>query len=292
MTSATSSGARFRAPEILSVLKDHGQLTARALNKMIVPRMNHKKLVRALERLQEKGLVEKRDGEFRRPYYFLSQAPVLRTAISGILKCHPDELIQPLLKRKDWHHQELCEYWIYLLKKVFPEATIVRDRHMKQEERASDIMFAELCEQDLYPDILLIFPKQEGIMQTSLAVEIERTRKSNERLIRKLKNYTTATSVSGVLYVCDSGRLADTIRLLYQTKANHRLGRSHFYPEHYFLFSDAIDTSDNPLSRIFSAEGRRVNMRDWSVPVQSHEWYKRRDEMFNRGGDHTPSIIK
>lgn len=292
MTLLTSSRSRFRASEILMVFKNHGQLTARTLNKMINPPMSHKKLVRALERLVEKGIIEKRGSEFQRPYYFLSQAPPARKECASILNCHPDELIQPLLKRKDWYHQELCEYWIFQLKNLFPQAEVVRDRQILKHEMAANIMLADRDGYDLFPDLLLIFSDESYEATVGVAVEIERTRKSNDRLMRKLKSYMNETRVDGLLYVCDSGRLSDTIRMLYGKQSERKPIRSSHYSEYYFLFSDSIDTAENPLERIFSAHGQRVNLKEWIIPLLKNKWTLRRPEMFERRGEHTPSIVK
>lgn len=292
MTCTTSAATRFRAPEILSVFKDHGQLTARTLNKMISPQMSHKKLVRALDRLLDKGVIDKRGSDFPRPYYFLSQAAPARTECASILNCEPDQLIQPLLKRKDWYHQELCEYWIFQLKKLFPQAEVVRDREILKHEMASNIMFTDRDGFDLFPDFLLIFPRVRREETVAVAVEIERTRKSNERLMRKLRSYMNATRVDGLLYVCDSGRLSDTIRMLYEKQTERKAIRSSHYSEYYFLFSDSIDTAVNPLERIFSANGKRVNLDEWIIPLLDNKWTLRRPAMFERRGELTPSYVK
>lgn len=292
MKGTTLKASRFRAPEILSVFKDHGQLTARTLNKMLSPAMSHKKLIRALERLKEKGIIDKRGSDFPRPYYFLSQALPARNESARILSCEPDELVQPLLKRKDWYHQELCEYWIFQLKKLFPQAEVVRDREILKHGMASNIMFADREKLDLFPDFLLIFPRGRREQTVGVAVEIERTRKSNERLMRKLKSYMNATRVDGLLYVCDSGRLSDTIRMLYEKQTQLKAIRSSHYSEYYFLFSDSIDTAANPLERIFSASGKRVNLDEWIIPLLDNKWTLRRPAMFERGGEPTPSEVK
>ncbi len=283
-----SRPSRFRGPDVLRILKDHGQLSISTLGNMIEPRMREKKLRRALERLLHNGIVERRKSD--RTYYFISQAPVARTACSKILGGHPDDFLQPLLKRSDWHHQELCEYWAFILKGVFPQANIVRDREILSHELATDIMMADRDGYDLFPDLLLIFTRESFESAVSVAVEIERTRKSNKRLTRKLKTYATQTHIDALLYICDSGRLADTIRMLYEKLQHAGYNRGKHYSEFYFLFSDAIDTAINPLDRIFSAHGRRVKLDEWIRPLLDTKWTLRRNEMFAGGGDRTPSI--
>ncbi|MBK7891212.1 MAG: hypothetical protein IPJ84_10300 [Bdellovibrionales bacterium] len=273
--------SRFRGPDVLRVLKDHGQLSISTLGKMVEPKMQKKKLRRALERLLDKGLIERRKSG--RTYYFISQGPAARAACSDLLGGHPDEFLQPLLKRSDWHHQELCEYWSFILKNVFPQTKIVRDREILSHELATQIMIADRDGYDLFPDLLLIFSAENLERTVSVAVEIERTRKSNKRLIRKLKAYATQTHIDGLLYICDSGRLADTIRMLYEKGLQAGYHRGRHYSEFYFLFSDAIETADEPLDRVFSASGRRVKLDDWLRPLLDTKWTLRRNEMFTEG---------
>lgn len=283
-----STPLRYRGPDVLRVLKDHGQLSISTLEKMIEPKMRKKKLRRALARLLDKGLIERRKSD--RTYYFISQAPFARRACSNLLGGQPDDFLQPLLKRSDWHHQELCEYWAFILKGIFPQAAIVRDREILSHELATDIMMADRDGYDLFPDLLLIFSRESFERTVSFAVEIERTRKSNKRLMRKLKTYATQTHVDALLYVCDSGRLADTIRMLYEKLQQAGYNRGRHYSEFYFLFSDAIDTAIEPLDRIFSAHGRRVKLDEWIRPLLDTKWTLRRNELFAGGGDRTPSI--
>ncbi len=279
--------SRFRGPDVLRALKDHGQLSIPTLEKMLEPRMREKKLRRALDRLRAKQLVECRRSD--RTYYFISQAPHARLECSRLIGGQPDEFLQPLLKRSDWHHQELCEYWRFILKRVFPESIVVRDHEILSHDLASRIMMADREGYDLFPDLLLILPREDQGQIVSIAVEVERTRKSNKRLMRKLKTYSTQTFIDGLVYICDSGRLADAIRLLYEKGLQAGYHRGRHYSEFYFLFSDAIDTAINPLDRIFSAHGRRVKLDEWIRPLLDTKWTLRRNEMFAGGGDRTPS---
>lgn len=255
---------------------------------MIEPKMRKKKLRRSLDRLLDKGLLERRKSG--RTYYFISQAPFARIACSDLLGGHPDDFLQPLLKRSDWHHQELCEYWMFILKNLCPQAEFVRDREILSHDLASRIMMADREGYDLFPDLLLIFSNETQDRTVSIAVEVERTRKSNKRLMRKLKMYSTQTHIDGLLYICDSGRLADTIRLLYEKGLQAGYHRGRHYSDFYFLFSDAIETAYDPLERIFSARGQRVKLDDWMRLLLDAKWTLRRNEMFTGGGDRTPSI--
>lgn len=244
--------------------------------------MREKKLRRALDRLREKRLIECRRSD--RTYYFISQAPRARSECSQLIGGMPDDFLQPLLKRSDWHHQELCEYWKFKLQQVFPTSIIVRDREIFSHNLGSRIMMADREGYDLFPDLLLVMPNECDERTVSVAVEIERTRKSNKRLIRKLKVYSTQTHVDGLLYICDSGRLADTIRQLYDQRTQAGYHRGRHYSEFYFLFSDAIETADEPLSRIFSARGQRVVLDQWMRTLLDTKWTLRRNEMFAGGG--------
>jgi hypothetical protein len=113
-----------------------------------------------------------------------------------------------------------------------------------------------------------------------IAFEIERTRKSDKRVLNKLKKYATATKIDGLVYICDSARLAETVRRLYeQTLSKNRLRIGH-YSDFFFLFSNAIVPEVEPLKNIFNARGERIDLFDWVVRLLLHERSFRRPHHF------------
>jgi hypothetical protein len=267
-----------RGKEILCLIKESGPLTTDLLFRMLTPSMSKKNIRKSLQVLRDKNLIEVVQSTTQITFYMVAQGPASRAKSAQILKCHPDEIKQPLLRKQDWFHNQWCEYWIMNMKRQFFNADIVREGEINSDHMAMNILGLRNQDFDLRPDFLLMIPKTETTEAVNLAFEIERTRKSEQRLIRKFKKYMGETSLDGLIYICDSGRLSETIRLLYQTKLLTRSQRQKRFGENFFVFSDSLDGGGPMLSRLFNACGKPTTFEKWCGYLTSTSWAKRRDE--------------
>jgi hypothetical protein len=272
---------RNRGKEILGLLRRHGPLSADVLLRMTTPPMKKKKLLRSLSILHGRGLTESRRIGSAQTFYSISQALSSRDQVAVVLECQADDLLQPLLRRQDWIHNQWSEFWIHLLSHHFPEAEVVREQVIMKHEMAKRVLLASDTECDLLPDFLLIFPKDNLKRSVAVAFEIERTRKSNARIVRKLRKYANKTQVDGLVYICDSGRLSETIRGLYLESQASQAFRIKHYAENFFIFSDAINTNESPLERIFDATGKPISMVEWCMKLRSTKPTLRRNSISN-----------
>ncbi len=279
---------REKGKAVLELLKVHGPLSIELIFRMLSPSMKKKKLRRCLASLRANGTIECRWVSQTKIFYQLSQALPNRNRTAELLKCAPDELHQPTLSRQDWIHNEWSEYWIKLLCSLFPEADVIRERDISNSATAKRILLVNDFEFELLPDFMLLFPKSESGAPTAIAVEIERTRKSNSRIIQKLGKYANKTQIDGLIYVCDSGRLSETIRTLYSDKWSDNAFRIKHYSDSFFLFSDAINSCDEPLDRIFNAKAEKVSIVDWCGQLRKTKPTLRRNAHFAQGGDVAP----
>src|ERR1035437_1633321 len=116
---------RKRGLEILCLLKDHGPLSIDILQRMTLPPMKKKRLRESLNILRQKDFVVSRSVSRTKTFYQLSQRINDRERAAWFLGCEPADLYQPLIRRQDWIHHECCEYWIHLMQKSLPVATVV-----------------------------------------------------------------------------------------------------------------------------------------------------------------------
>jgi hypothetical protein len=267
-----------RGKEILWLIKESGPLTIDLLFRMLTPSMAKQNIRKALQVLRDKNLIEVVQSTTQITFYMIAQGPASRMKSADILKCHPDEIKQPLLRKQDWFHNQWCEYWILNMKRYFPDSKIVREGEINSDQIAMNVLGLKNQDFDLRPDFLLMIPKTETTEAVHLAFEIERTRKSEQRLIRKFKKYMGETGIDGLIYICDSGRLSETIRLLYQTKLVDRSQRQKRFGENFFVFSDSLDGGGPMLSRLFNACGKPTTFEKWCGYLTSTSWTKRRDE--------------
>jgi hypothetical protein len=86
------------------------------------------------------------------------------------------------------------------------------------------------------------------------------------------------THIDGLIYICDTGRLSETIRLLYTSRLVAHSQRQKRFGENFFLFSDSLDGGGPQLPRLFNASGKLTSFEKWCGYLKSTKWTKRRDE--------------
>jgi hypothetical protein len=266
-----------RNKEILHLVKNHGPLSIDMIFRMIDPPMQKKNLRQCLGIMRRKNLIDTLSADSQTTYYQIFQSLPSRRQIAEVLGCSPEDAIRPLLRRQDWLHNQWCEYWALSIKRIIPEAQIVREHMIGSHDIAMRILNLTKSDFELVPDFLLTIPKTDSTEVVNIAFEIERTRKSNKRILRKFNKYMNGTLIDGLIYICDSGRLSETIRELYQTKLIVNNLRVRHYGDHFFLFSDSLDGSGPDLSHLYNAKGELISFQNWISYLQKTKWTLRRD---------------
>ncbi|RYZ93292.1 MAG: hypothetical protein EOP06_01450 [Proteobacteria bacterium] len=249
--------------EIREALKAVSPVTIDVLHECIKPTISKKNLRQALGILRRKGEVDMMIGGHNLFYYQLSQALPVREKLAQKLKCDAGELIEPLLRRQDWFHNQWSRLWEKVIQTRFPSAVIVREYVVGSNHLAQEVLLIEKEDIDCRPEFLVFFPKTKTTRSVSIAFEIERTRKSERRLKKKFDKYMNATRLDGVIYICDSGRLSETLRMIYQKSLIEKAFRIGHYGKHFFLFSDCLSAGPGAFERLFIAEGTRVSLAPW-----------------------------
>lgn len=269
-----------RSKDILKIISEHGPLTIDLLQKMVEPQMSKRNLRKSIQVLKRKNLVESVFSTNQMTYYFPNQSLPSRSTTARLLNCNPEKIQQPVLRRQDLFHNQWCEYWILNLTRALPDAEIIREDSIAGHELAKRVLQLSGADIDAHPDFLLSLPKTNSSGKCFLAFEIERTRKSEDRLTRKLRKYMDKTMLDGMIYICDSGGLSETLRLLYQNKLVGNSQRQRRFGENFFLLSDSLDGGGPQLQRLFNACGKPTSFESWCGYLASTDWPKRRDEDF------------
>lgn len=269
------------AKEVLTLLRDHSPLTLEMLHRMTAPPIPKKNLRQSVGIMKRKGIVDMVIGSSSTFYYQLNNAQTVRDEVALRLKDDKTKAARPLLNRRNWIHNEWCEFWALTIKRAFSEVEIIREHEIEGHASARSILQQQGKPLDLLPDFLMIFPKTATNEKASVVFEIERTRKSDERIQQKLKTYIYETHIDGLIYVCDSGRLSETIRLLYQKKTLEKAHKKRGYTENFFLFSDSMSAGENPLASFFNASGQPTSLITWCHRLRATKTEFRRDNQFN-----------
>ncbi|RYZ77184.1 MAG: hypothetical protein EOP05_02665 [Proteobacteria bacterium] len=260
-------------------LAHHTLISKQIINPMLTPSMSSSGLKKTLRLLVKNGVIDRRLAHGK-AFFEIAQDLPGRTKAADLIGCASDDLFRPKIRTGELLHHELCEYWIWTIRRLFPLATIIRADEIDGSELAQEILLADKGECEVFPDFLLHFPTSEHNRWTTVAFEIERTRKSNQRIIRKIKKYTCEARLDGVVYICDSARLSETIRLLYLKANQKRSQRIGHYSDFFFMLSNAIEPNMNPLDCMFNACGQPVYLDRWIMQLLTTKLAFRRPHEF------------
>lgn len=267
-----------RGKDVFKIIQQSGPLTIDLLSRIVNPKMSKRNLRKCLQLLTKKGFIESFHYSSQGTYYMVSQSLASRTKAADFTNQPAEKLKQPLIRRQDLFHNQWCEYWMATVKRLYPEAQMTRELEILNDSFSKNVLSLAYADYELRPDFLLTIPKTETTNTVCVAFEIERSRKSDERILRKLGKYMDRTQLDGLIYICDSGRLSETIRLLYQNNLLPKSEKQKRFGENFFLFSDSLDGGGEKFDRLFNACGKPTIFKDWCGYLASTEWPKRRSE--------------
>lgn len=267
-----------RGKEVFAIIQQSGPLTIDVLSRIVSPKMSKRNLRKCLQLLAKKGFIESFHYSSQGTYYMVSQSLTSRTKAADFLSQPAEKLKQTLIRRQDLFHNQWCEYWIATIKRMYTESQIKRELEILNDSFAKNVLNLAYADYELRPDFLLTIPNTEMSNTVCIAFEIERSRKSDERILRKLSKYMDRTQLDGLIYICDSGRLSETIRLLYQNNLLPKSEKQKRFGENFFLFSDSLDGGGEAFDRLFNACGKPTSFKNWCGYLGSTEWPKRRNE--------------
>lgn len=269
-----------RRVQILQVLHEHGPLPLRTLGRLIQPTMSERRLQDAVKRLYKKGWVIRKYSSAPNNsghYYQNSQRKDSRRLIAKLLNLNSDLLIQPHFRGQELQHSEVCAVWSDWFRRKFHSAVVIRDFQFDQNPLVQKLLMTEQQTWELKPDFVVLLPASDGKVAVSVAVEIERTRKTKKRLVRKLGKLASGTLFDGVIYLCDKDALSDNLEHVYSSKVRASAMRIKHYGANYFLFGrtcSSVKTNDLELT---NADGQGIKLKDWISFLSSQPLRMRRD---------------
>jgi hypothetical protein len=254
---------------------------------MLEPEIQEGPFYGALRRLVNRDLIVKRfEGIFRNAgvFYQLNQIPLMREKIADLLRCPANAIHQPQFQMRELLHAESCALWAHYLRKIYPDAIVVRDYEFIRSEAAKDAMIylPESGENSfqISPDIMLIFKSEEAKRTTVIAFEIERTRKSIERLTSKLRKYAYAAQVDGLVYVCATDRLAQLVERIYQDRVLEKAHRIRHYAKSFLMFATEDLSPLQASQNLFNSHLKPSSLTEWIAYLVGTPTNDRKEKQF------------
>jgi len=268
-----SGKRRSSGKEIQSIIEQYHPIDIRTIQRLTQPTMKLKNVRKALGHLRNKNVVDMLVGSDKSFYY--QPLHVWRDGSPSM-----DSDFAPMPRRQNLFHDQWCYYWEAMMKREVPELKVVRECNIANDDFSKSVLRINGEDIEALPDLLLLLPLRKSDENVCVAVEIERTRKSDKRILRKLRTYAEETHLDGLIYICDTARLANTIRSLYENGFLAKSKRIRNYGKHFFLFSDCMSASDRPFDRLFNADAEPVQFSKWLNELRSTERNFRRDDQF------------
>lgn len=275
--------AGSRRKQILRALNDNGPLSVDTLAKVVRPPMSLRSIQAATKRLRERGLIVPHfeSLQYGTQFYRIPHDPKIREQISRWLEIPPDQLRQPKFFSKELQHTMQATLWATRMRDLFPDGEVVRDLQILRGRGYSEMIGFKGEVAELVPDVLLIFRNKAGFGRTTIAVEIEKTRKSNFRLNRKLRKLTARSRLDGVIYVCENGGVSDAIKAVLEKQELLRSRRIGHYATAFLMFADCSEIYKASLPQMFNIEGKCVSLEDWVDTLRKISANFRRDSHFS-----------
>lgn len=281
-----------RAKEILTLLKNHGPLTFKAISLLVEPPMAKRKLEMALARLKNNHLIEVRNEKLLGQKCLIYQAPQFensRERAAKLLSCHKDEFLQPYFRYRELLHNDGCAILGHKLRKMFPDSKIIRDFQLYTDPTVSNVLLTSPLDRDLKPDLVLHYPRTDSFRSITVVFELEKTHKDHRRLAQKIIKYSAKSRVDGIIYLCDTEGIATAIRGTYKDNALHRALRISHYGSHFLLFANAKHIHIDAIENVHNFDGKPVCLKQWIHTLRSTDRTERRESGFGIGAHSRPS---
>ncbi len=162
--------------------------------------------------------------------------------------------------REIYYQKTSCEITLKLVAKSMK--VYVNELKLPYFKRAK-LLLLSFQEKDIYPDLLLVFPKKDINPSVGVAVEIERTRKSSKRLLKKISKYTNRTLIDGVLYVCEKENISSIIMGIYKSKVMLKSYRIQHYEKNFLALFYSICANKTPNDEMFNGDSKSILFPNW-----------------------------
>lgn len=225
-----------KSRDILLALKKYGVMSRKTLQK-IVPDIKKERNFRIyLKNLCQKQLIVKRLENINGSvgvFYQLNQSEKFREILAKYLGCDPNQLRQREYRYKELFHEQTATLIAHYLNLNFPEWIVLKDFELARNEEAQKVIPNLDLFETAKPDVLMLLVDKSKVI--SIAFEFEKTAKAKNRLLNKLKFYTSETHIDGVVYIASADRIMNNLTEIYDSQILEKAVRIKHYGKNFLL---------------------------------------------------------
>lgn len=227
-----------KSRDILLALKQYGVMSRKTLQK-VVPDIKKERNFRIyLKNLCQKQLIVKRLENINGSvgvFYQLNQSEKIREILAAYLDCEPNQLWQREYRYKELFHEQTAILIAFYLNTNFPDAIVLREHELPRSAEAQKVIpNLDLMDQ-LKPDVLMLSLDVTKTKIVSIAFEFERSVKTKNRLLNKLKFYASQTHIDGVVYIASADRIVNNLSEIYDSRVLEKAIRIKHYGKNFLL---------------------------------------------------------
>lgn len=255
-----------RAYRTLKALYENGPMSSRGLHELLEPESKLRRMQDCVKDLRGLGLIVPRFASMPKNvgnYYQLTYRKDIIPILSSILNVDVESINTPGINSTELIHSQDCAIWAKRFQQMWPEVKILRDHLYQFSEEAQKVLLMSDNKFEVIPDLLLLFPKSENQHPVRIAVEIERTRKANARVLRKLKKFASGTRLDGVIYVCSSEEIQNAVCNLYQKNVVSRALRINHYASRFLMLVQHEWYQKDAELKMLDADHRCITFSEW-----------------------------
>lgn len=285
-----------RAKEIVILLKEHGALSIRGLSQLMTPQISPRSLRYAISRLSDKGFIERVYDQHGNPFSFfrLTTNFAKLAAIRNELNCDLIAAKEAAVRRSDLYHTEQCAIVTQLFRHRFMDFSAIGESQFVDHPIVSHVLLEKQADFRMRPDIMLV-AKTNSSSPVTIAIEVERTLKTNDRVHQKLLSFAKQSLLDGVIFISSSDRISEQARRIYNNQVVINSKRISHYGNNFFLFGTwPIDSSKNDLL-FLNAALENTSAKLWLeqlVMTKNGGRSDRKIKMHSSGGMHSNTALE
>lgn len=283
-----------RSIQVLEKLREHGPLSTAALQEVLRPEISRRKLQEVTARLVKSGLLYSIDASYSKQgskVFELRRSLGSRQIIAKKLNIKIEELEYCYVRQWEQRHGEECARWAEFFKRKYPHATVTKDWEIKKDSFLRERVLPSNADRDLYPDIVVSFRDKSLTSKVVFAVEVERSFKKTERLLRKTRSLFLGNQLDGVIFVCAGTGIEESVRrsfLKNNPKSSLRIGA---YADYFLMLSQFGESLNRDEILLSNASKKVCSLDQWVHALCSRPAHLRKDTDFIGTGLGAPVFL-
>ena len=272
-----------KSKDILLALKKYGVMSRKTLQKVVPDIKKERNFRNYLKNLCQKQLIVKRLENINGSvgvFYQLNQSEKIREILAQYLGCDLNQLRQREYRYKELFHEQTAILIAYYLNTNFPDAIVLREQELPQSAEAQKVIpNLELMDQ-LKPDVSMLLSDITKTKIISIAFEFERSVKTKNRLLNKLKFYTAQTHIDGVVYIGSADRIINNLTEIYDSKILEKAVRIKHYGKNFLLTTLWKSDAEKSFDLLKNRNENHYSLMNYVAQLQQNSNRLRTDKNF------------